>query len=76
MLTNVTATYGGTSDISEDTGTSYNAAGIKADGNITIDAGTITVANSGSMSKSIKSKATVAINGGDITLTPRQWYQG
>ena len=69
-LTNVTATYGGTSDISEDTGTSYNAAGIKADGNITIDAGTITVANSGSMSKSIKSKATVAINGGDITLTP------
>ena len=70
VLTNVTATYGGTSDISEDTGTSYNAAGIKADGNITIDAGTITVANSGSMSKSIKSKATVTINGGDITLTP------
>lgn len=70
VLTNVTATYGGTSDISEDSGTSYNAAGIKADGNITIDAGTITVANSGSMSKSIKSKATVAINGGDITLTP------
>ena len=69
-LTNVTATYGGTSDISEDTGTSYNAAGIKADGNITIDAGTITVANSGSMSKSIKSKATVTVNGGDITLTP------
>ncbi len=69
-LTNVTATYGGTSDVSEDTGTSYNAAGIKADGNITIDAGTITVANSGSMSKSIKSKATVTINGGDITLTP------
>ena len=70
VLTNVTATYGGTSDISEDTGTSYNAAGIKADGNITIDAGTITVANNGSMSKSIKSKATVTINGGDITLTP------
>ena len=69
-LTNVTATYGGTSDISEDTGTGYNAAGIKADGNITIDAGTITVANSGEMSKSIKSKATVTINGGDITLTP------
>lgn len=69
-LNNVTATYGGTSDISEDTGTSYNAAGIKADGNITIDAGTVTVANSGEMSKSIKSKATVTINGGDITLTP------
>ena len=70
-LTNVTSQYGGTSDQSEENGTSYNAAGIKADGNITIDAGTITVANSGSMSKSIKSKkATVTINGGDITLTP------
>lgn len=69
-LNNVTSTYGGTSDISEDTGTSYNAAGIKADGNITIDGGTLTIANSGSMSKSIKSKATVTINGGDITLTP------
>ena len=69
-LSNVTATYGGSSDISEDNGTSYNAAGIKADGSITIDAGTITVANSGSMSKSIKSKATVTINGGSVTLTP------
>ncbi len=69
-LNNVTSTYGGTSDISEDTGTSYNAAGIKADGNITINAGTFTIANNGSMSKSIKSKATVTINGGDITLTP------
>ncbi|MBR5086954.1 MAG: carbohydrate-binding domain-containing protein [Muribaculaceae bacterium] len=70
QLNNVTATYGGSSDIGEDTGTSYNAAGIKADGNITIDAGTITIANSGSMSKSIKSKATVTINGGTVTLTP------
>ena len=69
-LTNVTTTYGGTSDLSEDTGTSYNAAGIKADGNITIGAGTITIANSGEMSKSIKSKATVTIDGGNITLTP------
>ena len=69
-LSNVTATYGGSSDLSEDNGTSYNAAGIKADGNITIGAGTITIANSGEMSKSIKSKATVTINGGDITLTP------
>ena len=70
VLNNVTATYGGTSEQGEDSGTSYNAAGIKADGNITIGAGTITVANNGSMSKSIKSKATVTINGGDITLTP------
>ena len=69
-LTNVTSTYGGTSDVSEETGKSYNASGLKADGNITIDAGTITIANSGAMSKSIKSKATVTINGGTITLKP------
>lgn len=69
-LTNVTTQYGGTSEQSEENGTSYNAAGIKADGNITIDAGTITVTNNGAMSKSIKSKATVTVNGGDITLTP------
>ena len=69
-LSNVTNTYGGTTDISEDNGTAYNAAGIKADGNLTIGGGTITIANSGAMSKSIKSKATVTINGGNITLKP------
>lgn len=70
QVTNVTGTYGGTSDTSEDTGTGYNAGGIKADGNVTIAGGTVTVANSGAMSKSIKSKATVSVTGGDITLTP------
>ena len=69
-LTNVTTTYSGSSDTAEEEGTGYNAAGLKADGNLTINAGTITIKNSGSMSKSIKSKATTTINGGDITLTP------
>lgn len=69
-LSNVTSTFSGTSDVSEDSGTSYNAIGIKADGNLTITAGTITVKNNGAMSKSMKSKATVTINGGNITLTP------
>lgn len=69
-ISNVTGTYGGTSESSEDNGTGYNASGIKADGNISISAGTITVANSGVMSKSIKSKATVTVAGGDLTLTP------
>ncbi|MBO4851440.1 MAG: carbohydrate-binding domain-containing protein [Prevotella sp.] len=69
-LSNVTNTYGGTSDVSEDEGTSYNAIGLKADGNLTIGAGTITITNNGAMSKSIKSKAAVTINGGSITLTP------
>jgi len=70
QLSNVTNTYGGSSDVSEDNGTAYNAMGIKADGNISIKGGTITVKNSGSMSKSMKSKATVTIDGGNITLTP------
>lgn len=65
----VTSTYSGSTDVSEDNGESYNAAGLKADSNITIDGGTITISNSGDMSKSIKSNATVNINGGDITLT-------
>ena len=56
--------------MSEENGTGYNAIGLKADGNLTINGGTVTVANSGAMSKSIKSKATVTINGGSTTLTP------
>ena len=70
QLSNVTSTYGGTTDASEDNGTAYNAAGIKADGNVTISAGTVKVGNSGTMSKGIKSKATVSITGGTVTLTP------
>ena len=70
QLSNVTNTYSGSSDVSEDNGTSYNAMGIKADGTLTITAGTVKVKNSGAMSKSLKSKTAVVINGGDITLTP------
>lgn len=70
QLTNVTNSYGGTSDTSEEEGTGYNAIGLKADGDLTISDGTVTVKNSGVMSKSIKSKGTVTIDGGSITLTP------
>ena len=69
-LSNVTSTYGGTSDVSEDNGTAYNAIGIKADVDVNIAGGTIIVDNKGTMSKSIKSKGTVTISGGDITLNP------
>ena len=69
-VTNVTSQYGGSSESSEDNGESYNASGLKCDGNLTIGGGTITIANSGAMSKSIKTKATCTINGGTLTLTP------
>lgn len=69
-LNNVTTSYSGGSETSEDSGDSYNASGLKCDGNLTIGGGTIKIANSGVMSKSIKTKATATINGGTITLTP------
>lgn len=69
-VSNVTTQYGGSSESGEDTGDTYNASGLKCDGNLTIGGGTITIANSGKMSKSIKTKATATINGGTITLTP------
>ncbi len=69
-VTNVTTQYGGTSESTEDSGDTYNASGLKCDGNLTIGGGTVTIANSGMMSKSIKTKATATINGGTITLTP------
>ncbi|MBO5541746.1 MAG: carbohydrate-binding domain-containing protein [Muribaculaceae bacterium] len=69
-MSNVTSTYGGSSESSEDSGASYNASGLKCDGNLTIGGGTVTIANSGAMSKSIKTKATATVNGGTITLTP------
>ena len=71
QLTNVTNTYGGTSsDTSEEQGTGYNAIGLKADGDILVSGGTLTIKNKGEMSKSIKSKGTVTIDGGTLTLTP------
>lgn len=69
-ISNVTTTWGGSSESSEDNGDTYNASGLKCDGNLTIGGGTITIANSGAMSKSIKTKATATINGGTLTLTP------
>ena len=70
-ISNVTTTYGGSGSDTADDGTdSYNAMGVKADGNLTISGGTVTVKNSGAMSKSLKSKATLTVSGGTVTLTP------
>lgn len=60
---------GGTSDAEGET---YYSTGIKADKAVTISDGTITLANSGLMSKSIKAgnsenEGTVTLNGGSVT---------
>ena len=68
-LSNVTSTYGGTSDLSEDNGTGYNAAAIKATGDVTLAAGTVTLQHSGTMSKGIKSKGTTTVSGGTLHIT-------
>ncbi len=69
-LSNVTNTYSGSIDTTEESGEGYNAAGMKADGTITISGGSIEISNSGVMSKSIKSKSSVTISGGSLKLTP------
>jgi len=72
-ISNVTNTYaGGTTSggVADETGTAYDAAGLKSDGDITIDGGVIRVNNSGAMSKSIKCDKTVTVNGGTLTLSP------
>ena len=69
-LSNVTNTYSGSSDTSEEEGTGYGSIGLKSDGDLTIGGGHVEVSNSGLMSKSIKSKKNVYINGGTIKLTP------
>ena len=69
-ISNVTNTYSSSSSDTSDDGIGYNAMGIKADGNLTIAGGNVTVRNSGAMSKSLKSKATLTINGGIVSLTP------
>ncbi len=72
QLSNVTSTFSGsgTGTPTGLTGTDYKAMGIKADGALTISGGTVSVANSGDMSKGIKSKTTVTIDGGSVTLKP------
>lgn len=43
--------------------------GIKADGNITIDGGNISIETTGTNAEGIESKAVMTINGGNITVT-------
>lgn len=68
-LNNITSTYkDGTHNSSSTDGIVYSAAAIKADGNVTIDEGTLTIEHSGAMSKGINCDKVVTINGGKLTF--------
>ena len=73
-ISSVNSTYaGGTTDL-EDAGETYNATCIKADNNVTIADATVTIANSGLMSKGIKAgtsstDGTVTVTSGSLTST-------
>lgn len=68
-LNNVTSTYkDGTKTTGSTDGIVYAAAGIKADGNVTISGGIVGINHSGAMSKGINCDNTVTVNGGQITF--------
>ena len=65
-ISNVTSTYADavTATVEGDT---YKAFCLKADGNITVDDGGITLSHNGIISKGLKADGTISINGGTIT---------
>lgn len=60
---------GGKCTLAEDADDPHKCMGIKADGNVTINAGTITVYNTGSKSKGIKAGGLYVKNGGTVTAS-------
>jgi len=68
--TNMTITAaGGKCTLEEDSDDPHKCMGIKVDGNLTIDAGTITVYNTGKKSKGIKVSGIYTNNGGTVTAS-------
>ena len=67
-ISNVTSTYANAATATVE-GETYKAFCLKADGNITIDDGDITLSHNGLISKGLKADGTIQINGGTITDT-------
>jgi len=72
-ISDVTSTYSNASTASEE-GDTYKSFCVKADGNITITDGTLTLVHSGLISKGIKTDATVQMDGGTIDDTAAGTY--
>lgn len=66
-LSNVTSTWSGAEEGGDDSGKAYKAAGIKADADINIAAGTISITTSGAMSRGV-SGDNVTIDEGTLTI--------
>ncbi|MBO4621765.1 MAG: carbohydrate-binding domain-containing protein, partial [Paludibacteraceae bacterium] len=69
----VTSTYANASSATEE-GETYKAFCLKADGDISISGGALTLSHSGTMSKGIKSDRTVTLINGNITDTAAGTY--
>ena len=65
-ISNVTSTYANAATANEE-GETYKAFGIKADGDVTLDNGDLTLSHSGIISKGIKADGTMYLNGGHFT---------
>ena len=52
--------------VAEDAADPHNCMGIKVDGNLTVNAGTVTVYNTGKKAKGIKVGGTYTLNGGTV----------
>ena len=72
-ISNVTSTYAGASTATEE-GETYKAFCIKADGDITINEGSITLSHGGLISKGVKADGTIYIKGGTVNDTAAGTY--
>lgn len=72
-ISNVTSTYANASTATEE-GETFKAFCLKADGDVTLSGGDLTLSHSGIISKGIKSDGTVAVGGGTLTDTASGTY--
>lgn len=72
-ISNVTSTWGSANTATEE-GDTYKAFCVKADGNIFVTDGTLTLSHSGIISKGLRADGNIQIDGGSITDTANGIY--